>query len=329
MTYEQTNHILFSPIFVNYLLILLIQYRLDFIVSECQSISMKTQEMPYFALAPVAILLAVLLSGCSFFISSATLEMADNLSQTILNSNDLETVEAGAPAYLLMLDSMLERNPEDEPLLRTAANIYTAYADVFVQNGDRAKKMTDKSLDYALRAVCVHDSSFCSIRSINFKDFKHQISQCRPKDVPALFTLGSSWAAWIRSHRDDWNAVAEIARVEAVMQRVVEIDEFYQGGAAHVYLGILASFLPPALGGRLDVGRQHFERALEISGQKNLMIKVLYANQYARMAYDRDLHDRLLHEVIAAEPNVPGYVLSNTLAQQKAQELLDSADEYF
>ena len=275
------------------------------------------------------ILYSILLTGCSFFISSATLEIAENLTQTILNNNDLATVEAGAPAYLLMVDGLLHRDPDNEPLLRSAANLYTAYADVFVKNPNRSKKMTDKALDYALRAICVHNSNLCSFRNKSFQDFENQIYTFRVKDVPVLFTLGSSWAAWIRSHREDWNAVAEIARVEAIMQRIVELDEFYQDGAAHMYLGILASFLPPALGGKLDVGRQHFKRALEISGRKNLMIKVVYASQYARLAFDRDLHNRLLHEVLTAEPDVPGYALGNTLAQKKARELLDSADDYF
>ena len=113
------------------------------------------------------------------------------------------------------------------------------------------------------------------------------------------------------------------------MQRVVELDEFYQNGAAHLYLGILATFLPAAMGGKPDVGRQHFERVLEISNNKNLMAKVIYAQQYARLVFNRELHDRLLTEVLKAEPDVPGYVLGNTLAQQRARELLDSADKYF
>ncbi len=283
----------------------------------------------FFSLPQLLVLMVMLLNGCSFFISSATLEMTENLSQTILNSNDLATVEAGAPAYLLMVETLLHNDPDNEPLLRAAANLHTAYADVFVKDTDRAKKMTDKALDYAFRAMCVHHSNMCSPRNKRFQKFKNQISKYRKKDVPVLFTLGSSWAAWIRSHRNDWNAVAEISRVEAIMQRVVELDEFYQDGAAHVYLGIMSSFLPPALGGKIDVGRQHFERALEISGQKNLMTKVVYAGQYARLAFDRDLHDRLLHEVLKADPDVPGYALSNTLAQKKAQELLDSGDDYF
>ena len=59
------------------------------------------------------------------------------------------------------------------------------------------------------------------------------------------------------------------------------------------------------------------------------MVKVTFARQYARLMCDRKLHDRLLHEVLKANPNFPGYTLINTLARQEAQELLDSADNYF
>ena len=38
------------------------------------------------------------------------------------------------------------------------------------------------------------------------------------------------------------------------MQRVIELHESYQDGAAHLYLGVLSTFLPPALGGKPEVG---------------------------------------------------------------------------
>ncbi|MGD9106530.1 MAG: TRAP transporter TatT component family protein [Desulfobacterales bacterium] len=255
--------------------------------------------------------------------------MTESLSYAILNNNDPATVEAGGPAYLLMVDSMLYRDPENESLLRASADIYTAYAGVFVEDKDRAKKLTHKALNYALRAICVRRSDTCILRQINFQEFETAISQLSMKDVPDLFTLGSAWSAWVQAHRQDWSAVAEISRVQAIMERVVELDEFYKDGAAHLYLGVLATFLPPALGGKPHVGRRHFERALNISGNKNLMVKVLYARHYARLMFDRELHDRLLNEVLKAQPDVPGYALSNALAQQKARELLNSAEDYF
>jgi len=276
------------------------------------------------------ILISILLqSGCSFFISSATVDMTENLSQAILNNNDLATVEAGGPAYLLMVDSLLYRNPDNESLLRGASNIYTAYTTVFVKDQARAKKLTEKALSYALRAICIRRPKTCGFREVNFQEFKRTLSSLEIKDVPDLFTLGSAWSAWIQMHREDWNAVAEISRVEAIMKRVIELDEFYQDGASHLYLGVLATFLPQALGGKPDVGQKHFERALEISKDKNLMVKVLYAQHYARLMFDRELHDRLLNEVLEAKTDVPGYTLSNTLAQERARELLKSGKDYF
>ena len=137
------------------------------------------------------------------------------------------------------------------------------------------------------------------------------------------------WASWIQANSDDWNAVADMPRVEAVMQRVLALDERYQQGAAHLYLGVLATVLTPALGGRPEVGKQHFDRAVTLSKGQNLMAKLYYAKNYARGIFDRELHDKLLQEVIAADPHAPDLTLSNIMAQQQAKELLQSADDYF
>ncbi len=276
------------------------------------------------------ILLCVFLtSGCSVFISSATVNMTDNLSYAIINNNDLATVEAGAPAYLLMIDSLLHGDPDNESLLQAASTLYTAYTDVFIKDKERAKRLTGKGLGYALHALCLRRSDACVLRDSNFQEFEKIIGDMKTEDVPSLYALGAAWAAWIQARTQDWNAIAEISRVEAIMERLVELDEYYQDGGAHLYLGALTTFLPPALGGKPDIGRRHFERAIEISGGRNLMIKVMYAREYARLIFDRELHDQLLQEVLKATPDVPGYVLSNTLARQQAEELLDSAEDYF
>jgi hypothetical protein len=86
---------------------------------------------------------------------------------------------------------------------------------------------------------------------------------------------------------------------------------------------------PPALGGQPEKGREYFERAIEISGGNDLSAKLEYARSYARPLYKRELHDRLLNEVLAADAEVPGYTLTNVLAQRDAVELLSSADDYF
>jgi hypothetical protein len=263
------------------------------------------------------------------FISSATNNLAGDISYAIMNNDDLATVEAGGPAYLLMIDGLLHDDPDNEPLLRSASTLYAFYANVFVNDHQRNQKLTDKSLRYALRATCIRKPGICPLQDVDFQTFARAVTSMRKKDLPVLYTLGVAWASWINAHKEDWNAIAAISRVEAIMQRVIELDETYQDGEAHMYLGTLATLLPAALGGRPEIGRKHFERAIEISHGKNLMMKVTYARQYARLVFDRELYDRLLKEVLRADYDVPGYTLINVLAKKQARELLDKEDDYF
>ena len=41
------------------------------------------------------------------------------------------------------------------------------------------------------------------------------------------------------------------------------------------------------------------------------------------------MHDRLLREVLEADPREPGLTLSNTLARQQARQLLATSEDYF
>lgn len=262
-------------------------------------------------------------------IAPATDKMATNLGNAILDNNDLKTVEAGAPAYLMLMDGLLQESPESESLLRSASSLNGSFASVFVKNEARKKRLSEKSLLLAFRALCAYDPAACDIRDSEFKTFQPLITGLGSEAIPTLYTLGSAWAGWIQVHSDDWNAVAEIARVQVIMDHLLELDESYENGNVHLYLGVLASLFPPSMGGKPEKGREHFEKAIAISQERHLMVKVLFARHYARLVFDRELHDRLLNEVLQAEAAVPRLTLLNTLAQQQAQTLLDGADDYF
>ena len=127
----------------------------------------------------------------------------------------------------------------------------------------------------------------------------------------------------------DWTAVAELPWVEAALERLLALDEAYDAGGVHTYLGILNALRPPALGGRPEVAKAHFERSIELSAGLDLSVKVEYARRYARMMFDQELHDRLLREVIAARAEAPGRTLFNVLAKRDAVMLLETSAEYF
>ena len=270
------------------------------------------------------LLMTGLLQACSV----ATVD--DNLPYGVLNNNDLELVGEGLPTYLLMVDGLIINWPESDGLLLSGASLYSAYAGLYVLDDQaRAGKLTSKALDYALRGVCARDRDFCDVRSVPVPDLEALLGKAGKGDVPALFVLGSTWVGYIQQHSSDWNAIAELSRVELIMKRVVELDEGYEHGQAHMYLGALNSILPASLGGQPDRAREHFERAIELSEGRNLLAKTLYAERYARLAFDQELHDQLLQEVLAADPEMHGLTLQNTYAQKEARRLLASSAEYF
>jgi hypothetical protein len=275
------------------------------------------------------LLLALSLCGCGGLLESAGQRFATNLSSAMMDNDDPAIVESGSASYLLLLDALVRQEPNSPAFRQAAAALNSAYAGAFVKDPARASALTTKALDYALEALCLAHEKLCKARAMPVDDFHHQLDELGKDDVPLLYTAGSAWAGWVQAHSDDFNAIAELPRVEALMQRVVALDETYQGGAAHLYLGVIATAIPPALGGRPETGRAHFEKAIALSEGHNLMAKVYYARNYARGVYDRELHDRLLREVLDSDPHWPGWTLSNVLARQEAAALLKSADDYF
>ncbi|HEX4870077.1 MAG TPA: TRAP transporter TatT component family protein [Moraxellaceae bacterium] len=271
--------------------------------------------------------LAILLGGCG---GMAT-RFAGNLSAAMMDNDDPAVVESGSASYLLLLDALVRQDPESPAYRQAAASLNSAYAGAFVKDPARAAALTTKALNYASEGICLEHDELCGVRALPVDELKQRLAALddAEDDVPGLYTLGATWAGWVQAHADDFNAVADLPRVEAVMQRVIALDEGYQSGAAHLYLGVIATAIPPALGGRPEVGRAHFEKAIALSQGHNLMAKVYFARNYARGVFDRELHDKLLNEVKAADPRWPGWTLSNTLAQQEADALLKSADEYF
>jgi hypothetical protein len=279
--------------------------------------------------AVVLPLLASVLTACATVVASAGSGLAGNLTVAMMNQDDPAIVRDGAPAYLLMLDSFVEGSPGSESVLAAAAELYSAYGVVFVDEPLRARRLTTRARSYGQRALCAANDEVCGIWELPYEKFRQQLTLIRPRDAGVLYTFGLSWIAYIQAHSDDYSALARLPQVEATLLQVQLLDPDYEAASVQRYLGILNTIRPPALGGDFEAGQAHFERALELSGGRDLGIKVDYARYYARPLYDRELHDRLLREVLEAEPVQRGYTLFNTLAQEEAEEFLAGADDYF
>lgn len=267
------------------------------------------------------------LSGCSNLISGITGQMADDLAGSILNSDDIDTVREGVPAYLLLIDSFLRSNPDSEDLLLAASTLNGSFA-VLVDDPVRVKLLSDKAMRYAEHAACVSGSPLCDAREMDYETFSTVVDSLSVEDVPMTYALGVAWVGRLQANSDDWAVIAELSRAKLLMEKVLVLDETFENGGPHLYMGGMETLLPASLGGKPDKGRDHFEKAIAINNSY-LMTKVIYAEQYARLVFDQELHDRLLNDVLGADPVVEGMTLTNRIAQERATDLLRTSTEYF
>jgi len=279
--------------------------------------------------AVLLLLLGPVLGGCASLASSAAAGFTANLSTAILEQDDPELVRAGAPAYLLALDGLVAGSPDSPAILAAAANLYAAYAVTFVDDGERAARLATRARDYSLRALCAADRRACGAATMPYDDFVAMLGSLRPRAADALFSYAIGSLAWVRTHSDDWSALTDLPRIERALEQLLTIAPPEDLGSVNLYLGILNSLRPPALGGNPEAGRAYFEAALAMTGGQDLSVHVEFARGYARLVYDRELHDRLLQQVLAAPAQAPGLTLFNTLAKQQAEQLLATADDYF
>lgn len=277
----------------------------------------------------LVILISLQLTACASIISSATQNMAQNLTQAILNQNDMATVKAGAPAYMIMIDSFIEADPENVAMLISGSKLYASYTSAFVDDKDRARRLAQKSFDYAHTALCLEIEALCKPMQQKADDLLQKLTKIKSSQQPLLYDFAGAWASWIQTNSDDWNAIAQIPKLQAFFTRSIELDEAYDDGGAHTYLGVLASQIPPSLGGKPEAGRLHFETAQKLSQGKNLMVDVLFAEHYARLVFDQGLHDKLLNNVISSNSQTRGLILINTIARDRAKKLLQESDEFF
>lgn len=274
-------------------------------------------------------------TGCAPIVSHFTKPVLKDLTDSFMKQKDPKLAEDGAPAFLLVLDGLIQGHPKSQDLLLGGAQATAAYASAFLigKYPQRAVIQYTKAKEYAIRALSLRNRKFAEVKSKPYDEFVTCLPTFGKKDVPALFWTASSWAFWIQAMSgtdSSWDAFADLPLVSAMMQRVAELDETYYYGGPHLLLGVLNGLLPQALGGKPEEARKHFEKAMEISKGKLFTVQVMYAKFYARTVYDRKLHDRLLEQVLDAPADaVPELTLTNILAQRQAKDLLASAPDYF
>ena len=275
------------------------------------------------------VIVALFMSACSMdqMMVRQSGALIEGGVEALNHETDLELAEDSIPANLNMLLGMLKIDPENAELHTYASQAYYGLAYGFNEDSrpERASEFNVRGTRHGLTALDAGD-----LRNAPIADFEKKVSRFGKGDVAAMFWAASNWAKWIDMHRDDPVAIAELARATALMQRVLELDDTFYYGGAHMYFGVYYGSRAPMLGGNFEKSAQHFDRAREITDSKLLIPDLLQAQYLARQQQDqKDFHERLTGIINAPDDLMPELGLQNQIAKRKARLLLKKENEWF
>lgn len=289
--------------------------------------------------------LALIGSGCSVR-RLAVNKLGDALAgggTTFASDDDPELVKAAAPFSLKLMESLLAESPRHEALLFASASGFAQYSYAFVQQDademeekdlaaaeamrERARRLYLRARNYGLRGLEVRYKGFeKSLRT----DAKPAVARATVKDVPLLYWTAVSWAGAISLSKDNPDLIAEMPIVEAMIDRALALDERFGDGAIHSFLISYEMSRPGGTGEPAARAKQHFERAMELSGGRLAGPLVSYAEAVSVQQQDLKGFESLLKRAMAINPDAkPEWRLVNLVTQRRAKWLLSRTDDLF
>jgi hypothetical protein len=263
----------------------------------------------------------------------------DDVIDSFFTEDDLVFTNAAIPANLKLLDGLIRgSNYENQGLLIKGCKLYGMYALGFMEdasadasqdrdNMKRAKDFYGRAKDYGLKALSANPD-FKRVEDGNLEDFRKVLDVFKKDDVEALFWTAFAWGSYINLNRTSVSDIADLPKVKAMIDRVIELDGSYFYGIPHLFLIVYYS-MPRMFGGDPDIAQKEYARVKEISGGKFIMADFYMAKYYSVQAQDRDTFRRMLTNVNNADDNIIDEKLFTLVAKKKAAVLLQKENDLF
>lgn len=290
------------------------------------------------------VLCAVVLSGCSVK-KYAIHQLGDALAgtgSTFASDEDPELIRAAVPFSLKLIESLLAQDPRNEGLLLAATRGFTQYSYAFVQEDAdemqdkdpaaaaamrlRAAKLYLRARNYGLRGLEVKHPNFADRLKA---DPKAAVQELKKSEIPMMYWTAISWGAAL-SASHDFAMLPEIPRFEALIDRVMELDEAYDHGTVHTFLITYEMARLNGKGDRAAKAKEHFDRAMALGGGNQASPLVAYAENVLVAHKNKAEFQTMLRQALRIDINKsPDDRELNLAAQRRARWLLSRTDKLF
>jgi predicted anti-sigma-YlaC factor YlaD len=295
---------------------------------------------------PFAItLLAAVSGGCS--VKRIAINQFGNAlaggGATFASDDDAEFVRDAVPFSLKLMESLLAESPKHRGLLLATASGFTQYAYAYLQEDadeledtdpdrskelrTRARRMYFRARDYGIRGLETRYPEFGRQLKANPQA---AVGVTKKADAALLYWTAAAWGAAISNSKEYPAIIADQPIVEALIDRVTQLDESFGDGSVHTFLIAYEGSRPGGTGNPEVRAREHFARAVQLSKGMEAGPLVSLAENVSVGRQDRKEFTALLNQALAIDPDArPEVRLENLVMQRRARWLLERTNKLF
>lgn len=317
-------------------------------MSDCENHTFGPGPARYGHLRTVAaiVLAALALGACS--IQRLAMRSVGNAlasSGSVFESdNDPELIAEALPFSLKLIDSLLTEQPDHRGLLLAGCRGYLLYSYAYVNIPAEESRLEDidrtRSLRQRARNLYLRAYAYAShLLELDYPGVIERLStdpsgavsavgEDPERDVAELYWTAAALGLAISVSRNEPALLARLPEVEAMLDRALELDESWDGGALHEFALRLQSARP----GAPDESalEAHYRRAVELSRGLRASTYVSFAEAVAIPSQNRKQFLDTLELALGVDPDAdPEERLLNVIAQQRARWLMENIDEFF
>lgn len=265
-------------------------------------------------------------------------EAANALSaQGQAEEEDMGLAREASAFYLKLSESLLRQSPGHLALAESVASGLTQYAYAFVasdaerlmgtnakaahQQNERARRLYGRAHRHAMAALTASRPDF---KTALMSSDPARWPALKPEQVGVAYWAAASWGAYIALSKDDPDAVADLPLAMRLAELAWHTSPDFGHGALASLMG---QFEAARAGGSQAKALAYFDQAIAAGGAHNAGPYVAKAEAIAQPAGDRAAFEALLKQALSVSAQRTD--LANQVMRQRAQWLLDMADDLF
>lgn len=265
----------------------------------------------------------------------------DSIETVYLTDDDPQLVKESFPFNLKIIEILLDQNPDDRDMLLTAMSSFTMYSFGFIMEDaekagledykagtevyNRANKLFNRALKYGLHGL---ELKYPDIH--NWMDSRNKSNPFELEDLPYLYWLSATIGGQVSSSQGNPKYVVDLPKVGWLLEKSLELDEDWNDGALYSAMISYTMSRPDAVKNREQLAREYFNKAIDVSNNKDCSIYITLAESVCVKNQYKDEFKKIMIYVIDFDiETVKESKLTNAMAQSRAKWLMSRMDELF